>query len=186
MNNNSKRQRVVIFVVVIIVAIGGFLLVAEMHPVSPAQVDENTGDDLVPVSVVSVSPEAKCAHIRALGEVTPEWTTTISSMVGGYLVFVHPRLRNGEVLSAGETIVRIDDTRYAAELADARSTLAAAMMQLQQVESEEDEARLQWERSGRSLEDASPLALKHPQIETARAAHTFVEVIRIARVSVFG
>lgn len=176
MKKNQRRRRVAIFFVTTAVVTGGLVLATVSRPAPSVRIQEDSDSpERLPISVVAATPEARRVRVRALGEVTPQWTTTIPSMVDGALVFVHPRLLSGTVLPAGETIARIDDTRYAAELADARSSLAAATMQLEQAVSEAEDARLQWERSGRPLEEASPLALKQPQVDAASAGRIAAE-----------
>ncbi len=58
------------------------------------------------------------------GSVTPARVWSAVAQVAGRVVFVHPRLRNGEVIPAGEELLRIDPVDYQLRVAQDRAALA--------------------------------------------------------------
>ncbi len=58
------------------------------------------------------------------GSVQPAQVWSAVAQVAGRVVYVHPRLRNGEIIPAGEELLRIDPVDYELKLAQSRADLA--------------------------------------------------------------
>ena len=123
----------------------------------------------MPVSVETFTPGPHAARVRALGEAVPIWNTTLRSLVDGRIVFLSASLQPGVTVEKGEVLVRLEQSGHRMLVAEARSRLAAAKIVLLAEEREAREAEKNWHRSGLTGEPASPLVLRGPQLEAARA-----------------
>ncbi len=96
-------------------------LVDPVEPVRAARVVE--------ASLVALAPSAK-----GYGSVRPERVWAAVSQVAGRVVWVHPRLREGEIHAAGGELLRIDPVDYQLLLAQARAELADLEVQRRNAE----------------------------------------------------
>ncbi len=124
----------------------------------------------MPVTVESVMPGSYPATISALGEVVPQWESTIKSQVNGRIVFISDRLRVGNMVKRDELLVQVAKDRLEMELAEAHSRLAEANVALLKEEREFSEARKNWRQSGIDGDPQSPLVLRKPQLRAATHA----------------
>ncbi|MCF1182322.1 efflux RND transporter periplasmic adaptor subunit [Marichromatium gracile] len=74
---------------------------------------------VVEATLVALAPTA-----AGYGSVQPERVWAAVSQVAGRVVWVHPRLREGEIHAAGSELLRIDPVDYELLLAQARAELA--------------------------------------------------------------
>ncbi len=164
----KSRNRIILLIAVVAASVGIVAIVARMQP--ERMVTQSTDPDSgQPVSVHAVRPAAHTAVITALGEVRSLHRLNLTAMVDGRIEYVNPALRNGAIVLAGEVLVRIEQSRYVAELATARSLLAQAELALLTAQREAEDAARGWERSGRALENASEFVLRQPQLRVAEA-----------------
>ena len=103
--------------------------------------------------------------VSSEGEVRPRTEVTIVSQVAGRVVSVSSEFTEGGVVTPGVTLLQIEDTDYKLALAQAQSAVAEAEVGIQEAEAAADVARKQL----RDARNASPLALKKPQVARARA-----------------
>ena len=111
------------------------------------------------------------------GTVRPRWEIDVAPEVGGKIVAVSPNLQSGGQVSAGEVLVRIDPADYENRVQQAEADVAAQRVSLLQAEEEAIIARAEYEqfraresRRGNGVEPPSPLVLREPQLQAARAA----------------
>jgi RND family efflux transporter MFP subunit len=97
--------------------------------------------------------------------------------VGGKIVAVSPNLQSGGHVSAGEVLVRIDPADYENRVHQAQADVATQRVALLQAEEEANIARAEYEqfraresRRGNGATPPSPLVLREPQLQAARAA----------------
>ncbi len=128
-------------------------------------------------------PEVQTAAVRTVtGPLTVEGSGTVRAraevalapQVGGRVAWQSASLIRGGRVSAGELLLRIEAADYENAVRQAEAQVAEARVGLLQAE---EEARIALEeyrqfaaRSGVSVESASPLTLREPQLESARAA----------------
>ena len=124
----------------------------------------------MPVTVESVMPGNYPATISALGEVVPQWESTIKSQVNGRIVFISDRLRVGNRVKQDELLVQVAKDGLEMEFAEAHSRLAEANVALLKEEREFSEARKNWRQSGIVGDPQSPLVLRKPQLRAATHA----------------
>lgn len=102
------------------------------------------------------------------GTVRAHHTTTLSPLVGGTLVKIHPAFEDGAFFKEGEVLAELDPADLRAALVSAESRLAQAEAALAQEEARGKQARLNWEDIGYEGEP-SPLVLRVPQMKEAQA-----------------
>lgn len=121
-----------------------------------------------PVSVTNVIPQEFRASVRVLGEVVPEWQTTLRAQVAGAIVGISKRLKPGTTVRKGERLITLDKSEYLVRVAEAEGRLAGANVNQLKEEHEAKEAQLNWQRSGLKGEPESALVLRQPQLEAAK------------------
>ncbi len=118
------------------------------------------------ISVVAVQITAHAGTIRTLAEVKPRWSATLKAHVDGEVIEVSEKAMAGEQIEKNDVLVRIEDSAYKANLAEARRSLAEANLVLLQEQSKTEQALLDWERSGLKTKP-SVIALNKPQLDIA-------------------
>ncbi|MFT6818287.1 MAG: RND family efflux transporter MFP subunit [Myxococcota bacterium] len=128
------------------------------------------------VDVVAVVVRDVPIQIYASGTVRPSTQVTVIPEVSGRVVWQKPGLRAGSQLGAGEVFARIDNTPYQAQVAADRQRVLQAKLELSLEEGRQAVSEREFEilRPGGDRE-ASPLTLRGPQLELARAAVTTAE-----------
>ncbi len=129
------------------------------------------------VSVETVVAGSGPILVFGSGTVRPHWEIDIAPEVGGKIVAVSPNLQSGGHVSAGEVLVRIDPADYENRVQQAEADVATQRVALLQAEEEADIARTEYEqfraresRRGNGAAPPSPLVLREPQLQAARAA----------------
>lgn len=93
----------------------------------PAQAER--GEPARTVRVIEVPLVELIPKAEGYGPVRPARVWTAVAQVAGRAVKVHPKLRDGEILSAGTLLVRLDPTDYDLALSQARAELAELEVQ---------------------------------------------------------
>ena len=110
------------------------------------------------------------------GTVRPRAEIDVAAQINGKVAWVDPAFQSGGRVAEGQTLFRIDDADYQNRVQQARANVAAQQVALLQAEEEARIARAEYEgfqrrrSDGASTGDASPLALREPQLAAARAA----------------
>lgn len=154
----SKAKRVILPVAIILLAIvAAQLLIAGREELKPRSVTPEV--PLVDVLTVEMSPVS--ISIKSYGTVESPNRLQLTSDVTGRVEFIAPSFRNGELVKAGDELLRIDDSQY--QLAVQQAELAAADAELSLAE---ELARL-------GLKDGTAAAKKarqeHPRVARAVA-----------------
>ncbi len=129
------------------------------------------------VSVGTVVAGSGPILVFGSGTVRPRWEIDVAPEVGGKIVAVSPNLQSGGHVSAGEVLVRIDPAEYENRVQQAEADVATQRVALLQAEEEANIARAEYEqfraresRRGNAAAPPSPLVLREPQLQAARAA----------------
>lgn len=123
------------------------------------------------VEVVEIERASASVVVEASGTVVPALEIALHPQVTGEVVEVHPNFAPGGFLSAGETVVRIDDDNYrlASRQADANRDAARASQRLE--EANQLVARAEYELYGGDLDgEERDLVLREPQLASAEAS----------------
>lgn len=94
-----------------------------------------------PVRVIEVPAVTVIPRALAYGNVQPGKVWEAVAEVGGKIVEQHPRLENGEIVTAGSVLLRIDPSDYELEVAEAETDIQATEAQLAELEVQESNAR---------------------------------------------
>jgi multidrug efflux pump subunit AcrA (membrane-fusion protein) len=106
--------------------------------------------------------------LESQGTVRAHHTTTLTPLVEGTLLTIHPTFEDGAFFKAGDVLAELDPADLKAALVTAESRLAQAEAALAQEEARAKQAKLNWEDIGYEGEP-SPLVLRVPQLKEAQA-----------------
>lgn len=128
--------------------------------------------------VTTAPAEARQGSIPVFGAgtVRPRAEIDVAAEVGGKVAWVAPAFQSGGRLGEGAVLFRIDDADYRNRVQQARANVAAQQVALLQAEEEARIARAEYEgfqrrrSDGTASGEASPLTLREPQLQAARAA----------------
>ncbi len=121
------------------------------------------------VEAVTVHPEEVGVTVHGTGTVRARISVQLIPQVSGRIVEVHPAMTAGGFFRAGEPLAVIEATDYELAVRRAEAAIERARVQLQQAEAESTVARREWDRIHPGEEPVSPLVLRIPQLEQARA-----------------
>ncbi len=106
--------------------------------------------------------------VRSQGTVAPRTESQLVPEVSGRVLRVSPAFVVGGFFEEGDSLLEIDPYDYSQALVQARSRVAQARLRLAQEDAEAEVARREWVELGSG--EATPLTLREPQVEDARAA----------------
>ena len=128
------------------------------------------------VTTAAVAAGSGPIPVFGAGTVRPSAEVAITPQVGGRVVWVDPAFQSGGRFDAGQTLFRIEEEDYVVRLREAEATLADRQVAFLEAREEAAIARAEYERYAERepgsipLSEASPLALREPQLNAARAA----------------
>ncbi len=122
----------------------------------------------VAVQIATATARTSTISVSAQGEARARVQSALAAQVAGRIVWADPVYVEGGAFRAGQTLVRIDPADYRLAVVRAQSQVAQAQQALTREEAEADLARQDWAQLGQG--EASPLALRQPQMAQARAA----------------
>lgn len=130
----------------------------------------NKNATLAPTAVVvEVQLGRYKASIKGYGEAVPRYAITYSAEVSGRVKKLMPRFETGNIIKAGQTLALLENTTYQQAVAEAKSDLASAELDLLEEQRTGEQAQLEWKRSGLTGEPNSPLVLRAPQLAAQKA-----------------
>jgi RND family efflux transporter MFP subunit len=164
-----ERKKILWTVVApVVVVIAGVIAAFTMLALKP-DVETRPPSVVAPlVRVAVVDLESRVLTVSSQGTVSPRTESQLVPEVAGRVIWVSDSFASGGFFEKGEALVKIDPFDYDQALVTARSELARSKVRLAQEEAEGLVARREWEELGRG--DGTPLTLRKPQLEDARAA----------------
>ena len=148
-----------------------FLLIATRTTPSP----QENGEKSIIVNLAPLQPQTEEMIIDAFGVARAANEATIQAQIAGRIEAVHPALRIGGIIPAGETAIQIEKADFEAAVAAANAAVARARSAL----ALEEGRRKVAEREAELIKETTPdleidnaLALREPQLADARAALT--------------
>jgi RND family efflux transporter MFP subunit len=121
------------------------------------------------VEVLAVQPASQRLAVRARGLVKPARLVTMTPQVSGVVEALHPQLIEGGYIPADEVLVRIDDTDYRLQVAQARAQLEQARQSLEVEKARQAVAIREWKLMGAKAKNKAR-ATRVPQIKMAEAS----------------
>lgn len=122
------------------------------------------------VVVLEVQADKYKALVKGYGEAVAHYAITYSAEVSGRVAKLMPSFETGNVVNKGEILTTLENLSYQQAVAQAKSDLAQAELDLLEEQRTAEQARLEWQRSGLSGEPDSPLVLHAPQLAAQKAA----------------
>lgn len=119
------------------------------------------------VETVTAQPTHTRARIHSQGTLLPRVETELTAEVSGRIIAVSEHFEAGAIVTAGDLLLQIDPADYQAAVAARQAELAGANLTLAQEQALAEQAVADWAALGQG--EASPLTLRAPQIEQARA-----------------
>ena len=170
----TNRRSLLTIVGIMVGTIGVTGLMIWLRPEPPRRPAE---PDSPIVSVETVVAGSGPILVFGGGTVRPRWEIDIATEVGGKIVAVSANLQSGGHVSAGEVLVLIDPADYENRVQQAEADVATQRVLLLQAEEEAQIAQTEYEqfrtresRRGNGVVPPSPLVLREPQLQAARAA----------------
>ena len=118
------------------VAVGLLILVASVVFKSAPEVQKNIDNsrlvDVMPLALFNSAPE-----VIAYGRVEPKHTWQAIAEVSGKVIYRHPELESGRLLTAGTLVLKIDPLEYQLEQTQALANVNVANTQLTRLDLEE-------------------------------------------------
>lgn len=151
----------IIFVAIIVVAVAGAL--APKPAKKPLLVKAPL------VEVISLDAHDVRFNVASQGSVSPRTETTLISEVAGTVTRISDKFLVGSFFKKGELLLTIDDTLYQITLTKAKAKLASAAASLLEEQAKVEQAKQEWQLTGKSLKKAPVLALRTPQLQKAKA-----------------
>lgn len=138
-----------------------------LHATKPAPEVNDDGPRPISIFVDEVRRENFKLSIKTQGEVRPRTEIDVIAQVSGRIEWVAANLLPGAAVSAGGVLLRIEPADYELAVVRAESRIAEAETRIQLREADAEIARRNWDNS--IIGEPTPLALKIPQLEEARA-----------------
>lgn len=138
MNTASRLRRALVVLVGLLagVALLALLIAYRQSPERSETAVEPTG-----VAFIEARPLAFRIEARGHGVARPAETWQAIANVSGRVVERHPELESGSLLAEGTLLVALDPSRYELAIAEAEAELASLTAELDQLETEADNAR---------------------------------------------
>jgi RND family efflux transporter MFP subunit len=164
----DKGARTVIHIVLVfLILLSGILIFTGLIRSKP-EIKKRQPEEVAPsVKARIINPSPEHIFIEADGTVRPERIINLISEVSGRVIYKSPSLVTGGEFKKGDTLLKIDDRDYVAEVELAKAQLEDARSRLTKLEEESRESRREWKQF--SNEDPPPLVLKLPQLEAQKA-----------------
>ena len=151
----------VIVLVVAILIVKGLLALREEPVIVPPEPRHPL------VEVIVATPVDYTHTVTAHGEVAPLGVIDLVPEVGGRVVALSPSFRTGAFVAAEEVLIEIDRVDFERRVVIARSALREAELARETEAAQGEVAREEWETL--AIGEASPLALREPQLGLAEA-----------------
>lgn len=140
------------------------LLILSKRPLEPTPPEERN----VPVDVITPNVVNYRYVIESHGTVQPVKSITLSPQVQGRVEWINPKLVKGRQIIKGDELLRINSKDFELVIKKAEASVSQARAALLIEESQGEIAKRDWEELGNN-QKASPLVLREPQLNEARA-----------------
>lgn len=121
------------------------------------------------VDVMAVEKAEYTVKINGFGESKTHFSLSLKAQNSGEVLHIANNFESGCRVAKGTVLVQIDNTDYQSAVANAKSELATARLELLEEQQEATQAQAEWRASGLTGEPDSALVLHKPQLEAAQA-----------------
>ena len=163
------------FLIAAILVVGSVALAALLVSLAPEPETREPLSQIPFVDTTRVVAGSGPIPVHGAGTVRPDTEIDIAPQVGGRVIWVNPGFRSGGRLTSGQSLFRIEEEDYRYRVREAEAAVAARKVALLEAREDAEIARAEYERyserqEGKAKTEASPLTLRKPQLEAARAA----------------
>jgi RND family efflux transporter MFP subunit len=166
----TTSQRILNIVLLPLVILIAGLVVKAMIASKPAPLTRPPPVVVPSVSFVRSTAQNLSPTLSTYGNTQPYYRSELAAQVAGQVLQIAANFNAGQSVARGDLLVEIDPADYKAQLALQQATLANSQQVLAQERANAELAALDWVESGRSLQDASALSLRQPQLTAAQAS----------------
>ncbi|MFD2257677.1 efflux RND transporter periplasmic adaptor subunit [Luteolibacter algae] len=136
-------------------------------PVAPPK-PKHRAQQLLKTEKTVLNPTNYQVIIDTQGTVSTQQATTITPLVSGTVMSIHPAFEDGAFFKEGDVLLELDPADLRTAVFASESRLAKAEAALIQEQARAKQARLNWQDIGYT-EEPSPLVLRVPQLREAEA-----------------
>ena len=162
------------FLVAAAIIVGAAALAALLVSLAPEPESRDPPTAVPYVETAPVIAGTGAIPVFGAGTVRPRSEIDVAPQVGGRVVWVNPAFQSGRRVDAGATLFRIEEEDYVYRLREAEATLAAREAEFLEAFEEAAVARSEYQRYAarqpEAADEASPLTLREPQLNAAKAA----------------
>ncbi|MBI9018097.1 MAG: efflux RND transporter periplasmic adaptor subunit [Phycisphaerae bacterium] len=183
---NKSTKVIVQILIVVLVLTGGFFGAKKLISMKKAPVKKPPMQYLPLVMTTEVKKYDEAIIVKGFGTVKSKKQVDLVPQVAGKAEFVNASLVNGGFVKANETLVQIEKIDFElqvqqatavkhqseAAISQSEAAVVQAQLKLEQEQAESDIAKLEWQQLNpdKDIAKANPLALRIPQLKTAKAA----------------
>ncbi|KGY13070.1 membrane protein [Vibrio tubiashii] len=138
------------------------VLVEHLEP-EPTEIKEKSAVK-APVSVMEVTPHEHESSLTLLATTTARWPVQLKASSSAQLAWLNSELEPGSTVTKGEVLAKLETSALASNLAQAKSLVSQAELNLKQAKHEQTVALKML-----SAKTSSPFARREPQVAAARA-----------------
>ena len=152
-----------------LVLLGGIAIAASLMSTGPKTERKRPKAATPTVEILSLQPQDYQVLVSSRGTLTPRSSSTLVPEVSGRVIQVADNFRTGGFFDAGDLLLQIDPRDYENAVTIARAAITQKQLDLDEQQALSDQAQRDWQDL--KLEgDPTPLTLRKPQQENARAA----------------
>lgn len=151
--------------ILLVLGVGGALTLNALAP-QPEEAEEAPAG--LSVFAEPITEKDITLTVEVQGAVEPKREIIASPQIAGRIAHLSPDFIDGGFIRKGQVMVRLEAADYELAVTRARSAVASAEQRLAREQAEAEIAREDLESLG--IENASPLALREPQLAEAEAA----------------
>jgi RND family efflux transporter MFP subunit len=122
--NRPKKHVMIRIIICAVILVLGWAGMNGLAKLKKPPVEAETEERAIRVRTVTAAPRDFPVTITGYGEARALTVVTVAPEVSGRVVHTHPALKAGQIISAGETLFRIDPADYEAGLQEARAGVA--------------------------------------------------------------
>lgn len=163
-------MRIIKKILPLLIIFGGIILLVFMTMLRPRP-EREVREPVFPFAeTIDLSMQNISMDIDTTGIVRAPDTIGIVSETQGKIIFISNEMKDGGVFNKGDILFKIDPREYELRLQIARSEVSRWEVEYARETAEAEIALMEWERIDSDLKQPSPLVLRKPQLESAKAS----------------
>ena len=166
------KQKIIMPIAIILIA-GSVAAAMVWQKREPDKKEES--DPIITVETVQLKSTDMRFTISSQGNVSPHTETSLVSEISGVVTEVSPGFVVGGFFKKGEILLRLDPADYEVAVQQARANLLIMKARQDREEAQVEQAKKEWDMSGRPRSAAPSVALRTPYLQEAKANVLFAQ-----------